>query len=878
MSAQQYTSAGQGTLFRRLWLMVLFALLGGLALSTRLAALTQAQPLTIFLLASGVVLWVGLTMLAWHQHRLRLQALAQDVQVFNQALGAAYPATQFTPVVYDATQADSLAQAWQQLQDQAAQLNAAGLSTEQHHVQLNQLYLALSQCGQAIVQSPDKYRLFEHICRIIVNLGHANMAWVGELDADRKHIAVVSAFGSGTSYLESITISADPAEPSGRGPCGLSMLSDHPYWIHDFQTNPMSAYWHDQAREYDWHAGAFLPLHVEGRVIGCLCLYSAESQSFSAEVRRLLQDMAANIDFALDRFEVQAQRSLFEGHLQQSERRAQLVLENALDAIINIDMQGVIVEWNHAAVQMFGYTRDEVLGLNLGDVIVPPAHRQAHHVGMARLQQSGQSKLLGKLIEITALRRNGSEFPIELTIVEIEGDHEHYYSAFIRDITQRKESEARIRYLANYDALTGLPNRNLLNECVTVEIEKAWDQDGQFALMFLDLDHFKDVNDSLGHRSGDHLLIALTKRFQGLIRPQDTVCRLGGDEFVFLLSEADHTIARELVERLLKAVEQPFVIDQYELTITASVGVAIYPDDGLDMESLQRNADVAMYRTKKESRNSYRFFSNYMQVQTARNLQLVNALRHAIELNQLAVHYQPQVVLESGELVGVEALLRWKHPQLGFISPAEFIPLAESSGLIISIGSWVLEQAVQQIQAWHAAGIRDLSVSVNLSSIQFRDPKLPGLVRGILERHGVDPRCLELELTEGVALENPEGAVAMMDALNGLGVRLSIDDFGTGYSSLSYLKKFKVYKLKVDQTFVRDITTDDEDKAIVIAIIQLARSLGLRTIAEGVETPEQQAFLHAQGCDEMQGYLLSKPMSSADATAFLLTYSGQPLS
>ena len=878
MSAQQYTSAGRGTLISRLWLMVLFALLGGLALLTRLATLTQAQPLTVLLLALGVVLWVGLTVLAWHQHRLRLQALAHDVQVFNQALGAAYPSAQFTPVVYDATHADSLAQAWQQLQDQAAQLNAAGLSAEQHHVQLNQLYLALSQCGQAIVQSPDKYRLFEHICRIIVNLGHANMAWVGELDAERKHIAVVSAFGSGTSYLESITISADPAEPSGRGPCGLSMLSDHPYWIHDFQTNPMSAYWHDQAKEYDWCAGAFLPLHVEGRVIGCLCLYSEDRQSFSAEVRRLLQDMAANIDFALDRFEAQAQRSVVEGHLQLSERRAQLVLENALDAIINIDMQGVIVEWNHAAVQMFGYTREEVLGLNLGDVIVPPAHRQAHHVGMARLQQSGQSKLLGKLIEITALRRNGSEFPIELTIVEIEGDHEHYYSAFIRDITQRKESEERIRYLANYDALTGLPNRNLLNERVTVEIEKAWDQDGQFALMFLDLDHFKDVNDSLGHRSGDHLLIALTKRFKGLIRPQDTVCRLGGDEFVFLLSEADHSIARELVERLLKAVEQPFVIDQYELTITASVGVAIYPDDGLDMESLQRNADVAMYRTKKESRNSYRFFSNYMQVQTARNLQLVNALRHAIELNQLAVHYQPQVVLESGELVGVEALLRWKHPQLGFISPAEFIPLAESSGLIISIGSWVLEQAVQQIQAWHAAGIRDLSVSVNLSSIQFRDPKLPGLVRGILERHGVDPRCLELELTEGVALENPEGAVAMMDALNGLGVRLSIDDFGTGYSSLSYLKKFKVYKLKVDQTFVRDITTDDEDKAIVIAIIQLARSLGLRTIAEGVETPEQQAFLHAQGCDEMQGYLLSKPMSSADATAFLLAYTGQPLS
>jgi len=339
-----------------------------------------------------------------------------------------------------------------------------------------------------------------------------------------------------------------------------------------------------------------------------------------------------------------------------------------------------------------------------------------------------------------------------------------------------------------------------------------------------------------------------------------------------LLAEADHAIAKEIVERLLTAVEQPFVIDQYELTITASVGVAIYPDDGLDMESLQRNADVAMYRTKKESRNSYRFFSSHMQVQTARNLQLVNALRQAIALGQLAVYYQPQVALDSGRLIGVEALLRWKHPQLGFISPAEFIPLAESSGLIISIGSWVLEQATQQIHAWQLAGIQDISVSVNLSSIQFRDPKLPALVKRVLERYQVSPQCLELELTEGVALENPEGAVAMMDALSGLGVRLSIDDFGTGYSSLSYLKKFKVYKLKVDQSFVRDITTDDEDKAIVIAIIQLARSLGMKTIAEGVETPEQKAFLQAQGCDEMQGYLLSKPMSSDEATTFLLSY------
>ncbi|MFQ6404346.1 putative bifunctional diguanylate cyclase/phosphodiesterase [Methylophilus sp. 'Pure River'] len=876
MSAQQFTSAGRGKLIRRLWLMVLFSLLICLALTqASLTALTlpsATHKLVVLLLSLGVALWGVLTILIWQQQRTALAMQAADLQTFNRVLADAYASDTFSPVMFAPTESASVEEGWQQLRTQLTQLDSDGASVKQHHQQLNQLYLALSQCNQAIVQSQDKHRLFEQICQIIVNLGHANMAWIGELDRGSKQIVVSSAFGSGINYLDEVLISADPAAASGRGPCGLSMLSDHPYWVHDFQTNPISAVWHDKATEFAWKAAAFLPLHAEGKVIGCLSLYAEHEQAFEPDIQRLLQGMVANIDFALDRFEVQAQNSLFQTNLLKSEQRAQLVLENALDAIVNIDLQGLIVEWNRAAAQMFGYTRAEVVGRMLEDVIVPPAYREAHHQGMQRLQQSGHSRLLGKLIEITALRRDGSEFPVELTIVEIKRDHEHYYSAFIRDITARKEAEERIRFLANYDALTGLPNRNLLTERVIVEIEKAWDQDGQFALMFLDLDHFKDVNDSLGHRYGDNLLVALTHRFQSLVRPQDTICRLGGDEFVFLLAEADHVIAKEVVERLLKAVEQPFVIDQYELTITASVGVAIYPDDGLDMESLQRNADVAMYRTKKESRNSYRFFSNHMQVQTARNLQLVNALRQAIALGQLAVYYQPQVALDSGRLIGVEALLRWKHPQLGFISPAEFIPLAESSGLIISIGSWVLEQATQQIHAWQLAGIRDISVSVNLSSIQFRDPKLPALVKSVLERYQVSPQCLELELTEGVALENPEGAVAMMDALSGLGVRLSIDDFGTGYSSLSYLKKFKVYKLKVDQSFVRDITTDDEDKAIVIAIIQLARSLGMKTIAEGVETPEQKAFLQTQGCDEMQGYLLSKPLSSNDATTFLLSY------
>ncbi|MGP1716139.1 MAG: putative bifunctional diguanylate cyclase/phosphodiesterase [Methylophilus sp.] len=744
--------------------------------------------------------------------------------------------------------------------------------TVKHHQQLTQLYLALSQCNQAIVQSHDRQTLFEKICRIIVDFGHAKLVWVGEVQPETKQISIAAAFGTGLEYLNKISISADPQAPNGRGPCGLAIANDQPYWLQDFQTNPVAALWHASASEFSWKAAAFLPLHSEGKVVACLSLYTSEEQAFAPDIQRLLIDMVANIDFALDRFAVQQERTQYQQSLLASEQRAQLVMENALDAIINMDTGGFIIEWNLAAERIFGHQRVDVVGRSLGEVIVPPAYRDAHNKGLQRLQRSGESRLLGRSIEIAAMRNDGAEFPVELTIIEIERNGERYYSAFLRDITVRKEAEQRIQFLANYDALTGLPNRNLLNERVTVEIERAWAQDGQFALMFLDLDHFKDVNDSLGHRYGDSLLIELTKRFQNLVRPEDTICRLGGDEFVFLLAGSGHDIAQEVVERLLKAIEQPLVIDQYQLTITASVGIAIYPDDGLDIESLQRNADVAMYRTKKESRNGYRFFSNQMQIQTARHLQLVNALRQAIALGQLAVYYQPQMDLTTQKLVGLEALLRWQHPKLGAVSPAEFIPLAESSGLIISIGSWVLEQAVQQIRQWQQAGIADMCVSVNLSSVQFRNPGLPVLIQEILQRYDVEPKFLELELTEGVALENPEGAVSMMDTLDKLGIRMSIDDFGTGYSSLSYLKKFKVCKLKIDQSFVRDISTDDEDKAIVIAIIHLARSLGLKTIAEGVETAEQKAFLLSHGCDEIQGYLLSKPMSSQHATAFLLKH------
>jgi diguanylate cyclase (GGDEF)-like protein len=439
-----------------------------------------------------------------------------------------------------------------------------------------------------------------------------------------------------------------------------------------------------------------------------------------------------------------------------------------------------------------------------------------------------------------------------------------------RDSAARKVAEDRIQYLAHFDPLTGLPNRAYLDNHASNAIGLAQRNQERVALMFLDLDHFKDINDTLGHNVGDGLLVELASRLRLVLRAEDTVSRLGGDEFIFLLHGVDvHGVAR-VAQKVLDIIADPFRIDGHDLNVTGSMGIALYPDDGADLETLSKGADVAMYRAKQEGRNTYRFLTAEMHAhslaRSARHLQLVNGLRQGIEHGQLHVHYQPQVSMHDGRIVGAEALVRWTHPVLGAVSPAEFIPAAEYSGLILPIGEWVLRQAVRQAKAWMQGGAAPLIMAVNLSAVQFRHPDLPDLVARILDEEGLPPEYLELELTEGVAMHDPQSAIAVMDKLDERGVRMSIDDFGTRYSSLSYLKKFKVYKLKIDQSFVRDICTDPEDKAIVSAIINMARSLGLQTIAEGVETSAQLAFLREQGCDEMQGYYYCKPLP-ADAFA-----------
>jgi len=439
----------------------------------------------------------------------------------------------------------------------------------------------------------------------------------------------------------------------------------------------------------------------------------------------------------------------------------------------------------------------------------------------------------------------------------------------IQDVTKKKKADERIEKLAHFDQLTGLPNRTLLLDHFRYALSMAQRSNEQLAVMILDLDHFKNINDTLGHSIGDKLLMEASMRLKAALREQDTLSRQGGDEFILILPGATEDGAALIANKMREVVSQPYLIDQHELIVTPSIGIALYPHDGENLETLLKNADSAMYHAKDDGRNDFRFFTQEMQSKSARNLRLANALRHALARNELLLHYQPQLSIQDGHIIGVEALLRWQHPEFGMISPTEFIPIAEDTGQIIPIGEWVLRTATKQLKAWLDAGLPRMTMAVNLSAVQFRQAGLTELIVSILEDANLPHECLELELTEAATMDNPQAAIELMQDLHERGIRMSIDDFGTGYSSLSYLKQFKVYQLKIDQSFVRDITDDPDDKAIVIAIINMAASLGMQTIAEGVETAGQLAFLRLQGCDDVQGYYFSKPLVADQLEAFV---------
>jgi diguanylate cyclase (GGDEF)-like protein/PAS domain S-box-containing protein len=565
-------------------------------------------------------------------------------------------------------------------------------------------------------------------------------------------------------------------------------------------------------------------------------------------------------------------------HLVQMEARYRGLLEAAPDAMVVVNQLGEIVLLNIQAEVQFGYRRDELLGQGITNII-PEGFAERLIADSLRSDEEALAQQIGTGIELNGRRKDGTPFPIELMLSPLDSTEGTLITAAIRDISARRKAadetermSLRMAHLAQHDFLTGLPNRVLLKDRLDHAIALGSRRLHSVGLLFLDLDGFKHINDSLGHTTGDALLRSIAKRLVDCVRVSDTVSRQGGDEFVVLLSEMDHAEdAATTAARILTTVARTHTVDGRDLHVTASIGVSVYPDDGDDAETLIRNADMAMYQAKETGRQGFRFFTPAMNARAVERQTIEEALRRALERNELALHYQPKLSLTTGAIVGAEALIRWIHPTEGQIPPSRFIPVAEDCGLINPIGAWVLREACRQAKAWIDEGLPASGIAVNVSGIQFRQERFLNDLFATLDETGLDPGLLEVELTESVLVQQTGTMTTILRALRESGAQIAIDDFGTGYSSLSYLRRFPVDALKIDQSFVRQISTDGEDTAIVTAIISMAHALQLKVIAEGVETADEVAFLRAQQCDEAQGYYFSKPVDAMKYARLLKT-------
>lgn len=597
--------------------------------------------------------------------------------------------------------------------------------------------------------------------------------------------------------------------------------------------------------------------------------YEIEHRILSGGKVKWVQEKA-ELDFGKDGKAVSALGSVRDiTVLREAEKRLHLstkVFDNSGEGILITDAEVRIIAVNRAFTDMTDFSEAELLGQNprifSSGLHGPDFYRDMWEV----INRSGRWQG-----EIWDLHKNGQAYPKLLSInaVRDEVGELTNYIAISTDISERKNAEKSIHMLAYYDVLTSLPNRSLLHDRMEQMLAAAHRDKQKFALMFLDLDRFKYVNDSMGHAAGDRLLQTVARRLLECVREGDTVSRIGGDEFIVLLRETDGEGAARVAEKILGALAVTYDIEGVEISTCASVGISIYPDHATDIDTLVKNADVAMYHAKGEGRNNFQFFAPEMHAHANRLFSMEKDMRLALENNEFSLHYQPQVDLISGKVCGAEALLRWNHPEKGNISPAEFIPVAEETGQIIPIGEWVLRTACAQLAEWRQQGMPTFRIAVNLSVRQLRQPNLAQMVAAVLEEMRLHPGDLELELTEGIMMGDTQPAMAFLAQMHELGVRLSIDDFGTGFSSLNYLRKLPLDKLKIDKSFVRDVETNESDAAIVRSIIGLGHRLKLRVIAEGVETQEQLDFLRVRGCDEIQGYFFSHPLPAEKFARFI---------
>jgi diguanylate cyclase (GGDEF)-like protein len=781
---------------------------------------------------------------------------------------------------------------------------------------LAKMFAALSATNEAILRAKSQEEFFQQVCEAALRSGNFVATVVLLLEPGTDAMTAV-AWAGDAERLRLRSYSVSETSPVGNGLAGIAFRTRKPCVSNDLMNDERMTSWHENARRAGVGAAAALPLIRSGESVGVLVVTLSSAGALDDETVSLLVRMADNLSFGLDNLDREAERKRSEKaarrlakmfaalsatneailHAKTADELYQLVCDAAVHVGRSLAATVLLTEpdssWLRPVsgtgeiVQLVRQTRFSIDPENpYGKGVCGQAFRTQKacvnedilnsEQGRPWLESSRQAGVVASCA--VPLTKAGLSIGVLLffitkswaidkeiiTLLSRMAENVSFALGNFERAEEKKRADERVLYLATHDGLTDLPNRVMFSQLFEQSIRLARRNSRKCAVLFIDLDRFKLINDSLGHAAGDMLLVEVANRLRGCVRESDVVARLGGDEFVVILEHsADRDEIAAVARKILTALLPPVVLAGHECRTTGSVGIAIYPDDGSDSQTLTKNADIAMYLAKEEGKNDFRFFRAEIKNQSIEQLILETHLRHALELGQFELHYQPKLEVATGQINGVEALLRWTHPELGNLPPMQFIPLAEETGLIIPIGRWVLQTACAQNMAWQQDGLPAISMAVNLSPRQFLDENLLTDIDEVLASTGLPAHLLQLEITESMVMQNVDRAIKLLDEIQSRGVRLAIDDFGTGYSSMSLMKQFPIDTIKIDRSFVRDLENSTQDRAIAKAIINMGKALGLTVVAEGVETTEQDAFLRGHACDELQGYLFSKPVPAA---------------
>jgi diguanylate cyclase (GGDEF)-like protein/PAS domain S-box-containing protein len=726
--------------------------------------------------------------------------------------------------------------------------------------QINRTYAVLSNCNRTLIHAKDEGNFLSDFCKTIVTTGGYLATWIDFINDQCKPSQLIAhvSYQAGKNHIFKPDMDWYPAEVALKE--GKSVVS------HDVLNDSRFVSWRKELKSINCNTIICLLIKLEGQVIGALSICAAEKGIFSVQELKLFEKLVEDLAYGV---------KTLRGHEKQKELQKTLMLRNhALESakngitIVDITLPGhPVVYANKAFGEITGYDPNKVVGKSL-------AFLHGEDIDQPNLRTIKTAIATNESVQVLIrnYRKDGSLFWNQLDIAPVTtGEKETtHFIGIIDDVTKLKIYQERLEYQASHDELTGLTNRNCLNDRLSLSIAHAKRYSKEVYVLFLDLDNFKNINDSLGHSVGDEFLKQMAKRLAAFGRDEDTVARNGGDEFVLILSNLSRVEdLMTVINRLVTEVSQPIQVNKHTLQVTASMGVSVYPYDGENSEALIKNADIAMYESKKQGKNKYCFYTVELNQYFLEHLNLEHDLREALQQNQFILFYQPKYNLQNKVITGVEALIRWERPESGMMSPDTFIPIAEENNLIIPIGEWVLRTACSQVKAWHLSGFPHITISVNVSSKQLQFTDLYATIANILDETKLESKYLDIELTESAVMKNPKKTALILNKLKCLGVQVSMDDFGTGYSSLSYLKRFPFDTLKIDKEFIKDILDDNDDLELVTTIIQLAKNLNIKVVAEGVETLEQMELLTHKKCDEIQGYLISRPIPEQEIEKLL---------